>query len=229
MSYILHIDTSGKEGLVAIAQNGNVLAESRNEHTRDHAAAINLMVEQVLAQASITLPQIDAVAVCAGPGSYTGLRIGLATAKGYCYALDKPLLMDSKLTLLAYQAYEKIKAEPSFSGAAQVVSILVAREKEYFLSSYDINFDVTIAPVHITENELLIKLNAFSENTYITGILPDSLKEHLPANMIYIENEQVNLETWTRFAQNAYKSQNFVTLSTAEPFYLKQVFINKKQ
>lgn len=228
MSYILHIDTSGKEGLVAIASDGEVLAVAKNENTRDHAASINLMVNTVLAEAGIALQDIDAIAVCAGPGSYTGLRIGLATAKGYCYALNKPLLMDNKLTLLAYQVYDMIKNDPSLPGTDKIISVLTAREKEYFFSSYNKSFNVTVSPTHILENELLSIFNTNTANTYLIGVLPKSILENLNGKFVHIDNEQVNINIWAKYALEAYKSQKIVSLSEAEPFYLKQVHINKK-
>src|ERR1019366_2430074 len=107
MHYLLHIDTSTDTGAVAIGGDGNLLAYRANTETRNHATTINNMINDVLAEVKISLEDLSCIVVCAGPGSYTGLRIGLATAKGLCYALDKPLMLDNRLTLLAYQAYRQ--------------------------------------------------------------------------------------------------------------------------
>src|ERR1035437_1453422 len=102
MQYLLHIDTSTDTGVVALNCDGVILAYKVNEEARNHASTINIMIEKLLAGVKISLSDLDGIVVCAGPGSYTGLRIGLATAKGLCYALNVPLILDNKLTLLAY-------------------------------------------------------------------------------------------------------------------------------
>ena len=92
MKYILHIDTSTDIGTIALSGDGRILSYLRTTETRNHAGVINNMIERVISDMKITLEQLSAISVCAGPGSYTGLRIGVATAKGLCYALNKPLI-----------------------------------------------------------------------------------------------------------------------------------------
>jgi len=226
MAYILQIDTSGNEGRVILAADGVPVATEINSNSRDHAAAINSMTEKVLSAAGIGLEHIDAIAVCAGPGSYTGLRIGLATAKGFCYALDKPLLLQNKLTLLAWQAFNRLKNENN-TVYKRIISILTAREKEYFTATYDDNFNTVTNPVHVTENELLEEINKNSENIYVTGkIDPEVFKDNIYA-VYYHEDEYIDAGLWAQYVFMSYKRHEFVVLSTSEPFYLKQVFINK--
>src|SRR6185312_14765260 len=148
MDYLLHIDTSADTGTVAISGNGQILHHVTSEDTNNYASIINTMINEVLNTVGITLPQIKAFVVCAGPGSYTGLRIGLATAKAFCYTLDKPLILNNKLTLLALQEINKYS-----SGFDIYYSILKAREKEYFISIYDSFFKCIMEPKHITEND----------------------------------------------------------------------------
>ena len=226
MVYILQIDTSGNEGRVILAADGVPVATEINTNSRDHAAAINGMIEKVLATAGISLEQVDAFAVCAGPGSYTGLRIGLATAKGFCYALNKPLLLQNKLTLLAWQTYNRLKNEDS-TVYKRIISILTAREKEYFTATYDSNFNTDMEPVHVTENELLQEIIKNDENAYVTGkIDPEVLKSNIYP-VYYHEDEYIDAGMWALYVFMSYKRHEFAVLSTSEPFYLKQVFINK--
>ncbi|WP_165836340.1 tRNA (adenosine(37)-N6)-threonylcarbamoyltransferase complex dimerization subunit type 1 TsaB [Taibaiella soli] len=226
MSYILHIDTSGNEGTIALSEDGKILFTERNANARDHAASINLMVERILQAADIGIQQLSAISVCAGPGSYTGLRIGLATAKGYCYAYDIPLMLENRLTLLAYQFFEQLKREGKHIDL--IITALVARENEYFFASYDGNFNIKTAPTHITEEDLLSVMESNSDNAYITGRLSaKSINSTYMHSGNYIDNESIDAEFWAKKSFDAYKCQKFVTLSSAEPFYLKQVFINK--
>jgi len=226
MSYILHIDTSGNDGTVALSEDGKILFTEINANTREHAAHINLMTERVLQAAGIGIQQLSAISVCAGPGSYTGLRIGLSTAKGFCYAYDIPLILENKLTLLAYQVFDLLQREKKHIDL--IITALIARENEYFFASYDGNFHVKTEPTHITEEELLHVLELNRDNVYITGGLSaKSINGTYMHSAIYIDNESIDLNIWAKMSFDAYKCQRFVTMSNAEPFYLKQVFINK--
>src|SRR4051812_31437382 len=92
MSLILQIETATIVCSVALAEDGNVLAFKEIEQRNIHAEAVTLFIDEVLKTAQKSYPDLDAVAVSCGPGSYTGLRIGVSAAKGLCFALDKPLI-----------------------------------------------------------------------------------------------------------------------------------------
>ena len=102
---ILHIETSGLNCSVALSKNNHILAEkSENAGKFTHSENLHLFIEDIMQQASLPLSAVDAIAVSAGAGSYTGLRIGIATAKGLCFALEKPLIAIPTLQILAHQA-----------------------------------------------------------------------------------------------------------------------------
>ena len=222
MSYILHIDTSSYKGLVALARNGVPLAMQETLTARDHAASINVMLERVIADADIELKELDAVSVIGGPGSYTGLRIGLATAKGVCYALDKPLILTNKLTLLAQQASQITKG-----GYDLYCSALPARQKEYFFTLY--RKDICInEPAHILEHNLQEVISALPGRTLLTGLIDPVTYRNISSPRIdYMENESVNLDYWCRRSKESYDCQEFVSLANVEPFYLKEVYTHK--
>ena len=221
MVYLLHIDTSGDIGTVAISGDGVVLSSVSTEETRNHASTINNMIATLAQNAGISLNQLNAVAVCAGPGSYTGLRIGVATAKGLCFALDIPLILDNKLTLLAYAAHKK---EPMF---AQYISLLVARDKEYFVSIYNDNRACMVPPQHITEDALTGMIDK-DARTYMVSDASEMAIENLHINNLQVENNTKNeLNSWALDSFEKYNCNHFVNLPEAEPFYLKQVYTHK--
>lgn len=223
MAYILHIDTSGNAGIVAISKDGAVTAQLENTDTRNHAASINLHIEKALQDSGITMAQLDAVAVCGGPGSYTGLRIGLATAKGICYLLDKPLMMHHKLQLLALNSIYNHKNKYE-----NYLSILNAREGEYYFASYGGNTNTINEPQHMLAADLQTVCNLLSEKSLMTGDVNDALKAIINSQIIdFEEDSNINVATWALYANEQFNCNEFVNLANSEPFYLKPVYTHK--
>lgn len=103
MSIILSIDTALPLASVALAHHGTLLAERISEMQKEHAAFLHPAIDSMLKESNISINEVDAVAVSIGPGSYTGLRVGLASAKGLCFALKKPLIAMCTLEIMAFQ------------------------------------------------------------------------------------------------------------------------------
>src|SRR4051812_22300499 len=110
----LCLETSTKSCSVALGQNGKLLALKESlDDKYSHAENLTLYIEDVCKQAKISLKYVDAIAVSKGPGSYTGLRIGVSTAKGLCYALDKPLIAINSLQAMAFGQISRLKTKDS--------------------------------------------------------------------------------------------------------------------
>ena len=107
MAIILHIETATTVCSVALSENGKLLSLKEENKGLKHAENITLFIMHVLKESGKKITDLDAVALSSGPGSYTGLRIGTSTAKGLCYALDKPLISVSTLQSLALNAITK--------------------------------------------------------------------------------------------------------------------------
>ncbi len=207
---------------MAISCDDQLLAYKINADSRNHTAFINTMIEAVLAEANVSLQELDGVVVCAGPGSYTGLRIGLATAKGLCYVLDKPLFLHNKLTLLCWQEYyDNSKKYEAYT------AILTAREKEYFISAHDNNFNCIIKPQHVLEDTMEVLMNDLKEVLIITDNENLSSNELTDKGIQIEKNISVSIGHWVSYAFQEYKCNNSVNLSESEPFYLKQVYTHK--
>ncbi len=109
MTFILHLETSTKVCSVALSKNGELCAlEEMEEDGYSHGENLTIFVERVLAKAGVSVKDLNAISLTSGPGSYTGLRIGVATAKGLCYALKIPLIAVDSLTALAAQVDSKL-------------------------------------------------------------------------------------------------------------------------
>ena len=133
MSIILNIETTTKNCSVSIAEKGEILAiKELNNGAYSHAEVLHPFIVEVLREANLTSDQIDAVAVSKGPGSYTGLRIGVSAAKGLCFAFDKPLISIDTLTSLSHS----IAIEQGV-----IVSMLDARRMEVYAAIFNENHE----------------------------------------------------------------------------------------
>lgn len=223
MAYILHIDTSADTGVIALAKNGELIAVTEQTNARNHAATINIDIERILTDNKISLQDISAFCVNGGPGSYTGLRIGLATAKGYCYALDKPLMMHNRLLLLCLDAiYDASDVADTYMG------VLQAREGEYYVAGYDKPLNVLQAPQHIDMQELPEFARHLQGKIRLSGYIDDTITNHIVnADIKAVKKIQPDLPSWARYAYEEYNCNRIVSLAHIEPFYLKQVYTHK--
>ena len=101
MALILNVDTTGKKAMVCLSDGGAVVHSITDSQPMQHAAFLQPAIQQIMAETGLKLPNLDAVSVSNGPGSYTGLRVGLASAKGLCHALGKPLITLDTLQVMA--------------------------------------------------------------------------------------------------------------------------------
>lgn len=212
---ILHIDTSGSAGLVMLAIDGVPVSHKLSGNERDHAGKVNELVSEVLESAACSLAELDAIAVCNGPGSYTGLRIGLATAKGYCYVLDKPLILHNRLHLML------LETEANGDGDKNRLAILPARKGEYYVALSGI---LHMTPRHIMADELAAAVAESKEKFIIIG---QKGAEDLAfiQEARYIPHYSLDLNVWANASYSAFDVGTFTDLAYAEPEYLKSAYI----
>ena len=130
MALILNIDTATEEAGICLAADGEVVAMAVNPDQRDHAAWLHIAVEKMMRDADVRMKDLDAVAVTSGPGSYTGLRVGMAAAKGFCYALGIPLITENTLKVMAMAARDRVAPD------VLLCPMIDARRMEVFTAVY---------------------------------------------------------------------------------------------
>jgi tRNA threonylcarbamoyladenosine biosynthesis protein TsaB len=213
MAYLLYIDTSGPESLVMLLKDADIQSKRINTVAKDHGQLINIHLQEVLTEAQINWNQLDAVCVLNGPGSYTGLRIGLGSAKGICYAHQLPLVLLNKLELI-YSAIPK-------GSTQQFIGILSkAREQEYFFTSYAADGQIAILPSLSTTQDIEIQQTELNMALYTT-------EAELQTEFETISVIQLHPEHIAKVCFNSFLEKKFEDLFLSEPFYLKNVYINK--
>lgn len=220
MTYILNLETSTKNCSVSVAKNGEVLAlKEIAEQGYSHAEKLHVFIQEVVAQANITLQDLQAIAVGKGPGSYTGLRIGVSTAKGLSYALEIPLIAIDTLLVLAKQ----VSIENGL-----IVPMLDARRMEVYNAVYTPQFEL-LRPVQaevITETSF----QEYSQEIYLVGdgalkcqsLLSDARFKFIP------EIQYPSAQEMALLSFEAYKKSDTVDVAYFEPFYLKDFVLGGK-
>lgn len=219
MAKILLIDTSTEVCLVALSDNNQLLASRIDTNGQNHSKLIGTFVQDVLQEAGIAAQQLDAVALSAGPGSYTGLRIGTSFVKGLCFAADKPVITLPTLQILAQEA---LLQNPNIEPHANLCPMIDARRMEVYTAVYNTALQETSPawPEIVTQDSYATHLQ---QPTYFFGNGSDKCQSTLThAHAHFIPNIQPSAKAMMLLAQQAYAQQQFVDTAYFEPFYLKE-------
>lgn len=217
MPYILNIETATKNCSVALAKEGKtILCKEIAEEGYSHAERLHVFIDEIIQEAGITFKDLDAIAVSQGPGSYTGLRIGVSAAKGLSYALGIPLIAVDTLKTLASQVA---------ISSGLIVPMLDARRMEVYSAIFSPDFEnkrVTLAEI-ITENSF----ENFQEPLYFVGDCAEKCKTILTKeNFIFLDEikfpsaKEMSLLSFEKF-----KINDTVDVAYFEPYYLKDFMI----
>ena len=225
MPLILNIDTATEQASVCLSKDAVVLGLIESTEQKNHASFVQPAIQQLMVKSGWMLRDIDAVAVTSGPGSYTGLRVGLSSAKGICYALDKPLILINTLEVMAesvlvhYQSINKKIDKSTF-----ICPLIDARRMEVFTALYDSSLFEKEAP-----HALIVDENSFSSLLKTNLILFSGtghfkLKEVISNTNAFFLSIQHNASHLGIRALIAYQSGSFADLAYSEPLYVKEFF-----
>lgn len=215
MERIILIETSTALCSAALAENGAITAYKESSAPKAHASLTAVFIQDMLAERGITLADCDAVCVSKGPGSYTGLRVGVSTAKGLCFGSQKPLLAVGTLDTLVAQAAEEA-ADVKF-----IIPMIDARRMEVYTAVFENGQQITeTAPAIIDENSFAEYLEQG-----VCLFIGDGAGKC--ADVIKHPNARFT-QCWPKAsamlspAQQAYKEKRFEDVAYFEPFYLKE-------
>lgn len=218
---ILHIETSTNICSIAISENGQCIFTKSDSEGMNHAALLSVFIAEAMEFLKSVSKNPDAVAVSSGPGSYTGLRIGVSTAKGLCYGLDIPLIAVSTLEILTANALLTAEAATN----TLFCPMIDARRMEVYAAFYN--------QEGIIQREIsadIIDENSYSEilenhSVYFFGNGAEKCKTTLThPNAKFIDGMYPLAQNMIALAEKAYAEKKFVDVAYFEPFYLKEFY-----
>lgn len=219
MPIILNIETATKNCSVSLAKEGKtIICKEIATENFSHAEKLHVFIETILKETNLTFKDLNAVAVSQGPGSYTGLRIGVSSAKGLCFALDLPLIAVDTLELLA----RKIIIEKGI-----IIPMIDARRMEVYTAFYDKNYTKT----RKTEAEIIdeFSYDEINETIHLVGDGTLKFKETLTHSKFIFHGDilypSANEMSFLSFEK--YKKSDFVDVAYFEPYYLKDFLLKK--
>jgi len=216
MGLILNIDTATTTAQVSLAQNGTVLHSLTNDSQKDHASFLQTAVKQLMIDTTLQLQLVDAIAVAAGPGSYTGLRVGMASAKGLCYALNKPLITLNTLQILTVAAQQQ-----NSTLKALFCPMIDARRMEVFTAIYDEQQALILSPCAMVLNENSFEKYTGTKILFFGNGAPKWEKIYKHPNALYttIVDDPTAM---ARLSNTYFIQQQFADVAYSEPFYIKE-------
>ncbi len=219
MGLILCIETATTNCSVALGQNGKLVAlKEDNSSNYSHAERLHIFIEEILKENDFSAKDLDAIAISKGPGSYTGLRIGVSAAKGLCFSLEIPLISVPTLTSLAMQVKEE--------GNGLIIPMLDARRMEVYTAGFTATYDA----VFETRAQILDP-SAFQEElergkVSFIGNGVEKFKEICShGNAVFIEGKLPSAKEMIFLANEKFQREGFEDVAYFEPFYLKDFMI----
>lgn len=218
MAYILNLETSTKNCSVSLAKNGEtILCKEIAEQGYSHAEKLHVFIEEIVNEANLNFSEIKAVAVSKGPGSYTGLRIGVSAAKGLCYALQIPLISIDTMQVLAKKA--------NVDGL--IVPMIDARRMEVYSAIFDKNHN----KIKDVEAEILTEnsYQDFDQTIYFVGDCQEKCKTVLVKDNFKFLPEIVfpSANEMSQLSFEKFQNNDFEDVAYFEPFYLKDFMLTK--
>lgn len=226
MALILCIETGTDICSVGIVKDGELISLRESDSGRDHAKKVAVFVDELLTENDIDPQQIDAVAVGEGPGSYTGLRIGVSFAKGLCYGLGKPLIAVSSLASLAAVAIEDYNAgiiDIENWNSALLCPMIDARRMEVYTQVFDSKANpLSGVTAEVVDENTLAEHRATTDHFVLFGSGAAKCAEILGAELIDVTP---SVRGMAAIAESKYAANDFADVAYFEPYYLKDFVV----
>lgn len=212
---LLHLETAAPVCSVCLSENNTVLAKAQSDEPNSHAKTLAVLIQKVFAESNKEIKNLHAVCVSEGPGSYTGLRIGFATAKGICYAAGLPLILISTLKAMAL-GIKKI----SENEQRVLLPVLDAHRNDVYFSFF--NQELKDLITHDCKN--VIEVNEMLASMNLKAVAAGTGTEKLSSfteNISVLNQSVIDAENMIEIALKKYAEKDFVDLAYSEPIYRK--------
>ena len=217
MNYILNIESSTTNCSISLALDGNLVAlKESNDDKYSHSTKLHSFINEVLKKSNISVKELVAIAVSKGPGSYTGLRIGVAAAKGLCYSLDIPLISISTLHVLSKQIQVREQG--------LILPVMDARRDEVYCAVYDSSYNLIKKAVPKIINQESFSELSYKSKLYFIGNGQEKCKRLIEnnTNLIFSNNNTFpSAREMTQLSYQKFKDLDFKDIAYFEPDYLK--------
>lgn len=223
MALILNLESSTEVCSVSLSENGKMIDLIENDEGQNHARLLSVYADQLIRKNETSFAKLDAIAISKGPGSYTGLRIGVSLAKGICYANKIPLIAISPLKAMSdYIRSNSKKYEIDLKNSPLFCPMIDARRMEVYTALFDSN-NQEIEPVSakiINEHSFSQYLAKYPLVFFGNGAAKcrEKIKHH---NAIFIPDIKTSAQFMCSLSQEAYENNQFEDVAYFEPFYLK--------
>lgn len=219
---ILCLETSTAVCSVALVEDGKTIVLRESLDGQNHAEKITVFIDEVMKEANVSYHDIDAVAVSKGPGSYTGLRIGVSTAKGLCYAMEKPLIAIDTLQAMAHGFSHSLSLSLS-SDDILLCPMIDARRMEVYTAFFDKTLERMSDTAALVIDEDSFKEMKKEHHLYLFGDGADKLQTLFgdDERVTVVEKFHCSASYMAELADKALKDRDFVDTAYFEPFYLK--------
>ncbi len=222
MALILHIETATDICSIGLSRSHQLISLHNAAAGYQHAAQITLLIQRCLEQGGVKMEELDALSLSSGPGSYTSLRVGAATAKGICYSLDKPLIVVDTLQALALASLKQEREE------ALYYPMIDARRMEVYTAGFDAaNEQVEEAQAIIVDEGAFREQLQAGHRIVLSGNGAEKCREVLPEEDIIYSSVHCSAAHLLPLALIAYEQERFEDPAYYSPFYLKPPNITK--
>ncbi len=216
MAFILNINTAVGPASVCVARDIQILSFTQSTNQNEYASWLHPAVKQVITDARLGLKDIEAIAVTTGPGSYTGLRIGLSAAKGLGFALNIPLIAINLLEVMA----NAVKTED----ADFLCPVIDARRMEVFMAVYNKNIETIVAPCAlIVEPDSFYSWQARGKIVFV-GNGSEKIKGTIADSNVMFSNRVVSSMDMIELSANSFGEKKFADAAFIEPLYIKEFY-----
>lgn len=222
MSKILLIESGTNVCSIAVAVDLEVVGLRESADEKAHAALLTIFIDQLVKETGISIAQLDAIVVSKGPGSYTGLRIGVSAAKGICYAAEKPLISINSLDSMTQGAYQLYKSIIEKSGIDYFCPMIDARRMEVYTALYDKEFNRIKETEALVVDESTFKNHLEHKKILYFGNGAIKCREIINhPNAFFIDDFSPSAQFMIPLAIKALTNQTFEDVAYFEPYYLK--------